>query len=195
MMHTPWGYTVDELPPMVDEAAFNEATGNRYKGDLRLASALEAASAAVRAECGWHIAPSLACSAALTADGRIAQLPARLVTAIASVREDGMELSAGQFEARQDGLLRRACFRNWTASWGGVEVDYQAGFEETPADVAAIVARIAEAGLASPVGVSSETAGGVTVSYAVSQTAVAGAMTDAVRQALAPYRLVSAHAA
>lgn len=195
-MHTPWGYQVGELQPILTVAEFDQWTGGRYAGDLRAQAALEAATAAIRNECGWHIAPNLECTAALTARGRLCKLPAKLVTAVASVSEDGAELAAGQYEWRADGLMRRACFRNWTQSWGGVAVNYSAGFEpDAVPDLLGACCRIAEAVMAVPVGVSQETAGGVNVSYMATASSIASSMTDQMRASLAPYRLVSSHAA
>lgn len=195
-MHTPWGYTVDALPPMVDVDTFDAATGNRWYGDERTEAALAAASAAIRNVSGWHICPSLDCTATITARGKVAKIPAKLVTAIESVTEDGVELGAGQFEARHDGLLRRCQFRNWTPTWDGIVVSYEAGYEvDAVPDLVAAVVQVAEAVLAVPTGVASESAGGVSVSYSTAAASVAASMTTQLVDALAPYRLVSSHAA
>ena len=193
-MHTPWGYQVDELPPIISLDRFNALTANAHRGDMRVEVTIEAASAAIRNECGWHITPSLHCTAALSCAGKVAKLPAGLVTEINSVTENGKELDAGQFEARQDGLLRRACFREWTRKWGGVVVDYQAGYE-TLHDLEAAAVHLVEAALATPTGVASESAGGVSISYATQAATIAQAMVGGMSSALAPYRLVSAHVA
>ena len=127
-MFTPWGYEVEELPPIISEDEFNAATGNAYAGDLRLAIAIDAASAAIRNECGWHIAPNIPCVATLNARGRVAQLPANLVTEVTKVTEDGQELDASSYETRRDGLLRSSCYRGWSPKWGGVVVEYRSGY-------------------------------------------------------------------
>ena len=56
-MLTPWGYEVDELPDLITVSDFNAATNNRYAGDARIEPAIASASAAIRAWCGWHVAP------------------------------------------------------------------------------------------------------------------------------------------
>ena len=192
-MYTPWGYETETLPPLLSEAEYNQATGNAHAGDPRLSIALDAASAAIRNECGWHIAPSLDCKVTLSCRGKVAHLPARAVTAINSVTENGEELSAGAYEARQDGLLRRACFREWTRNWGGVVVEYTAGYDDLP-DLKAAAMHLVEAALAIPQGVASESAGGVSISYATQAATVTTSMVGGMRSALAPYRLVVAHA-
>lgn len=192
-MFTPWGYEVDNLPPIMTEEEFNTATGNTHAGDARLGIALDAASAALRNECGWHITPSLDCKATLSANGKVASLPAALVTEIKSVTEDGEELRAGQFEARQDGLIRRCQFRNWSRKWGGVVVEYTAGYDDLP-DLKAAAMHLAEAALSIPTGVASESAGGVSISYATQAATVTTSMVGGMSSALAPYKVVRAHA-
>lgn len=195
-MHTPWGYEVDELPPLVGRDEFDAATGYKWDCNGGADAAIAAASAAIRNHCGWHVAPVLPCTAKLTARGRIAAIPAKMVTAIESVSDGGRVLTEGQYEARADGLLRRACFCHWTMKWEGVEVAYDAGFDPSAVpDVVQACIHLAEAALAAPAGVASESAGGVSVSYSTASASVAAAMTPAIRDALAPFRLVSSHAA
>lgn len=196
-MHTPWGYEVNgALPALLDADTFAEMTGNRHSGDIRVQHALDAASAAVRGRCGWHVSPSVECTARVTAQGRMAVLPARLVTAVSSVSDGGTALGSGEYEARSDGLLRRCCFRIWNPSWEAVEVSYTAGFEPSEcADLLDVVAHLAEVALNSSYGVLSESAGGVSVSYDTSAQDIAAALEGrGVASILAPYRLVSAHA-
>jgi len=193
-MHTPWGYQTENLPPLMDPAAFDLATGNQYSGDLRKNIALEAASAAIRNECGWHIAPSLECTAQLTANGRLAVLPANLVTEISELKENGQELGAGDFEARADGLIRRTGFKNWARGWGAIEVSYMAGYEQTPPEIEAALLRMVEAALSVPTGVNSESAGGVSISYSTQAAGIASSLIGGMASTLAPYRLVRAYA-
>ena len=197
-MFTAWGYEVDgTIPPLLTAAQFNSITGGKYSDDLRVSMALNAASHAIRNACGWHIAPSLQCSATLTADGKLVKLAANYVSSIESLTEDGIELIDGQdFEWRHDGLIRRACFRNFSRKWDGIAVEYTAGYDTgvTP-DLAEAVRSIAEGVLALPVGVMSESADGVSISYSSNAASVAAALTDRQRAALEPYRLVSTHAA
>lgn len=192
-MHTPWGYEADEMPPIITEDEFNEATGNAYAGDVRLGIAIGAASAAIRNECGWHIAPEVPCVATLSPRGKVAKLPANLVTEIESVTENGRELGPGEFEARRDGLLRRASFREWTRRWGGLVVRYTAGYETAP-ELQSIAVSLIEAALNTPMGIASESAGGVSISYRTAAVTVTAASLGGMESTLAPYRLVSAHA-
>lgn len=197
-MFTAWGYEVeDSIPPLLTAGEFDSMTGGKWAGDLRATSALNAASQAIRNACGWHIAPQLTCHAALTAEGKLVKLPANYVSSIDALTEDGTALIDGQdFEWRHDGLIRRACFKNFTAKWDGVVVDYTAGYEaEAVGDLAQAVAGIAEAVLTLPVGVMSESADGVSISYSSNAQGIANSMTDRFRAQIAPYKLVSSHAA
>lgn len=192
-MFTPWGYEVESLPPLLTVGEFNQATGNAHAHDARLTAAVEAASAAIRNECGWHIAPNIPCVATLNARGRVAKLPANLVTEVTKVTEDGNELDANSYEARRDGLLRHTCRRSWSPKWGGVVVEYRAGYETVP-ELKSIAIRAVEAALAVPTGIASESAGGVSISYASHAATFAAAAIGGSRSALSPYRLVSSHA-
>jgi len=199
-MLTAWGYEIDgtQLPPLLTVEAFNEMTGGKYAGDLRAASALSAASQAVRNACGWHIAPSLECTATpLHVQPRQVALPANAVTAIASVTENGVELTDGEYEWLRNGLVRRACFRCWPMNWNAVTIVYTAGYDaDAVPDLVEAVRAIAEGVIAigGTAGVRSESADGVTVSYSDNASSIAAALTEQQRAALAPYRLVMAHA-
>ena len=200
-MLTAWGYEIEgsSIPPLLTVDAFDDITGGRYSGDLRAVSALNAASQAVRNACGWHVAPSLECTAVpLLVQPRLAALPANAVTAVASVTENGVDLSEGEYEWRGDGLVRRACFKCWPTGWNAVSVSYTAGYDAGAVpDLAEAVRAIAEGVIAigGSAGVRSESADGVTVSYSADAASIAAALTEQQRAALAPYRLVVAHAA
>jgi hypothetical protein len=198
-MFTAWGYEVDgsSIPPLLAVEDFDSMTGGKYAGDLRAVSALEAASQAVRNACGWHIAPVLACTATpLHVQPRLVALPANAVTAVTSVVEDGVELTAGEYEWRRDGLVRRACFKCWPRGWDAVTVSYEAGYEAGAVpDLAEAVRAIAEGVMAVAPGVTSESADGVAVSYSAAASSVAAALTSQQRSALAQYRLVMAYGA
>lgn len=196
-MFTPWGYQLeDELPPLVSADDFNAITGRSSTIDLEVLSVLNAVSQAIRNACGWHIAPSLDCIANLTASGKLVRLPAGYVSEISSLKENGVLLGAGEFEWRHDGLLRRCCFKNFVSTWDGIEVEYTAGYDlDAVPDLSHVVTEITNNIIALPKGVISESADGVSISYSMQAQSVANAMTEQFRAQLAPYRLVSSHAA
>ena len=92
---TPWGYDVDgTLPPLIDVETFNELTGGRYADDERLDSAIDAASAAIRAYCGWHVAPVLDCSITLDGEAGDIWLPTNALASVTSAKVGG-EIKSG----------------------------------------------------------------------------------------------------
>lgn len=196
-MRTAWGYSVDNLEPLLSLEAFNEMTGNAYAGNERVESALAAASQAVRNYCGWHICPSLECTAYPIGGGKLTKLPASYVSDISKVTEDGIELTeGGQYEWRHDGIMRRACFKNWSGKWDGIEVVYTAGYEaDAVPDLTEAVRAITESVLAVTAGVVSESADGVSVSYSASASSIAASLTTAHKAALEIYKVVSSHGA
>lgn len=195
-MRTAWGYDVENIEPLLSVEKFNEMTGNAYAGNTRVASALQAASQAIRNYCGWHICPSLECTAYPVGGGKVLKLPASYVESLISVTEDGTVLTGGQYEWRHDGLLRRACFKNWSSSWNGIEIQYVAGFSvDAVPDLAESIRSITEGVLAVTAGVTSESADGVSISYSQNASSIAAALTSSHKAALEIYKVVSSHGA
>lgn len=202
-MRTAWGYDVDAscLPPLLSAAEFQSMTGGRYDAG-RAELALAAASAAVRNACGWHISPSLDCTAVLTAEGKLARVPAAYVSEVSRVEERGKTgtwaelMVPGEAEWSHNGVIRRCCFKAFPPALDAVRVEYTAGYDvHAVPDLAHAVMGIAEGVLALPAGVSSESAGGVSVSYSASASSIAGALTSGLMAQLAPYKVVGSHAA
>lgn len=163
-MLTEWGYEVDELPDLVTVEAYESAACGGHAGDERVPAAIAAASAAIRAWCGWHVSPPLECTATVSADGRNLRLPAMFVTAVDEVREGGEAVPEQAYEWRREGLVRRRDGAPWSGAWGGVEVDFTAGVECGPS-LAAAVAQVVDAALTAPPGVREEHAGNVGTTF------------------------------
>lgn len=193
MIFTPWGYQADadELPPLLTLEEFNAKTANKWARDARLAPTIADVSAAIRMHCGWHVAPAIRCEANITASGRVIRLPALYVLGVESVTEDGTELAEGQWEWRPEGLLRRCCFRNWSPTWGGIDVTYEAGLPVVPDDLKALVAHRVLHTVALPFGVRSETTGDQSVTYSEDASYSSGGVNLSARDKLAlePYVL------
>ena len=195
-MRTPWGYDVENLPPLLSTEQFNSMTGGIYNNDVRAESALLAASQAVRNYCGWHICPSIGCKAYPTGGAKITKLPAGYVSSISSVSEEGNTLTSDQYEWRRDGLMRRSECEVWSPKWDAIEVQYTAGYNvEAVPDLAEAIRAITEGVLAVSAGVTSESADGVSISYSANASSIAAALTTAQKAALAAYKVVSSHAA
>lgn len=194
-MLTPWGYSVDSISGIITVSQFNSMTGNRWASDSRIESAIASASASIRAYCGWHVAPSLSCTIVLDGEQGDIWLPTCGLTAVSSVEFDGVEHTVIGFNQR--GRVRTA--EKQPAGIGNVEVSYTAGFDLTAMpDLADVVkGRVIAAIALTSYGVSQETAGSLSISYSGSALSDAGGyfLPPDVRAMLAPYKLVSAHAA
>lgn len=160
---TPWGYEVyGDLPPLITDVDFNFATGDRWASDPRVMPAIMAASAAVRDACGWHVSPNLRCRAVVDGDGsRSLWLPTTCMTSL-----DSLDVSGTEDEGAQWSRLGRVIpsvpvpHRLRAAT-----VEYHAGIC-VPSNVIALVAGIVVRSIALSYGIASESAGGVSVSYA-----------------------------
>ena len=192
---TPWGYDVDgALPPLIDPDLFCEIKGQKWATDERLEPAIAAASAAIRNACGWHVAPSMSCRATVDGEGnRNVFLPTSHLTGVTSVEVGGTATDAYQWSRIGQLRLDRPLPRDLQAA----TVEYEAGYDaELLPDLAEAVASVVVHRIALSYGVTSETAGGVSISYAQG-AAFGGAtasLTDSERDALAPYRVVRSHA-
>lgn len=170
---TTWGYEltdVDALPDIISEEEFNTYTANRYAGDTRISPSIKAASLALRNRCGWHLSGSLACKISWTITNRgivrhgsdlIIQLPAKFVSAITSVSVAGENITEYSFQT--NGLL--TVYDVYTCDRRDlVEVVYTAGIADASA-IKEMVAQMVTMNLAKSYGVTSEAAGGVSITY------------------------------
>ena len=195
-MRTPWGYDVDELGPIISEYEFHDRTNGVYRMNPRAESAVLAASQAVRNFCGWHVCPSMTCTAHPTGGAIVAKLPAGYVSEITSIMENSTPLSSADYEWRRDGLVKRAFPRKWSDRWDGIEAVYKAGYDiDAVPDLAEAVCAIAAGVLAVSAGVTSESADGVSISYSQSASSIAAGLTYQQKEALAAYKVVSSHGA
>lgn len=193
-MLTPWGYEVGELPDLISVTDFDAATGGSYSGDPKVAPAIKAASAAIRAYCGWHVAPVLECSIVLDGEAGDIWLPTCALVSVDSAEVDGAEVDVIGHNRR--GRVRLA---SKTFGLGNVAVEYKAGFDVAVCtDLLDVAAKRAIAAVAmTTYGVAQESAGGVSISYSSSALSDKGGafLPPEVQAALAAYKLVRAHAA
>lgn len=193
-MLTPWGYEVDELPDLITVSDFNAATNNRYAGDARIEPAIASASAAIRAYCGWHVAPVLDCSITLDGEAGDIWLPTNALSSVTSAKVGGEDVTVTGSNRR--GRVRLA---HKTCGLGNVAIDYVAGYDVAacPDLMGVVVQRVMASVAMTTYGVSQETAGGVSISYSGSALSDLGSafLPDSVKAALSTYRLVRSHAA
>lgn len=196
-MMTAWGYEIIEpLCPLITMDDFNERTNLAYMSNPRAEAALIAASQAIRNYCGWHIAPSVNCLAYPSGGDKILRLPAGFVSSIVEVKEHGETVSPKAYEWRRDGLIRKKGPHRWSKSWDGLEVFYKAGYNPLMVpDLAEAVCAITSGVLAVSAGVTSESADGVSISYAQSASSIAAGLTTQQRASLDAYKVVNSHGA
>lgn len=195
---TNWGYSLtsaDSLADIISTTEFNTFTANKYSGDVRISSVIASASLALRNHCGWHLSGSLSCNIAWTITNRgvvrngrdlLIQLPSRFVTAVASVEVAGEATT--DFTFQTNGLLTI-----YDASISDrrdlIEVTYTAGISDASA-IKELVAQMVTFSLSKSYGITSEAAGGVSVTYNSSWTN--GSFDQIMRNnagLLSPYRL------
>lgn len=195
-MRTPWGYEAEDLGPIISLNQFHAITDCAYMDNPRVESALLAASQAIRNYCGWHISPSVQCTAYPEGGAIVAKLPAGYVSEIVSITENGTELSPDDYEWRRDGLLKRAFPHKWSSKWDGIKAEYMAGYEaEAVPDLVEAICAITTGVMSVSAGVISESADGVSISYSQSASSIAAGLTAAQKSALESYKVVSSHGA
>lgn len=156
------------LPPLADAPAGVDA------------DSWASACAAVRAYCGWHVAPSH--TETVTVDGSgssVQMLPTLHLTELKSITNDGRPVTDPEWSSA--GMVRGS----WTSKFRGVEAEMVHGFETCPAEVLGVVKGMIAA--ASLQGVSQVTNGSHSVQYDVSSmTSNQLAILDAYRIPLRP---------
>lgn len=105
------------------------------------AMAWAAACAAVRAYCGWHIAPSVTETVTVDGSGGSVQfLPTLHLTDLVSISSDGTVITDPEWSTT--GMVRGS----WTSKFRGVVATMIHGYDECPDDVMAVLANLAESG-------------------------------------------------
>lgn len=144
------------------------------------------AEAAVRAYCGWHVAPSR--SESFTVDGtgsHVLALPTMHLTAVESITENDADVATTTVQWSAAGYLWRA--QPWTTRLRGVAVTATHGYATVPAEVRAVVLDVAELLAHGQGGATRHQVGQVSVAYAEQQlTALHAMVLDRYRLPLSP---------
>jgi hypothetical protein len=149
------------------------------------------AEAAVRAYCGWHIAPART-EVELTLDGSgstVLLLPTLKLTDLLSVTEEEEPVDLTDVEWTEAGCLRRET--PWTCKLRGVIVTIDHGHAAAPPEVTAVVQAIAQRAINNPGSLLSKTIGpfSETHSQTAGNQALPVTMLDAEKAILARYKL------
>lgn len=189
MTETDWGYSVDELQPILSVENFRLLCPGLSSTDEQIAAVLDAVGASVRNYCGWHVAPNLQCDYIGEGEGRLLVLPAMGVTAVSSLEVEGAAVDSYEWTAA--GMLRLVS-STFPDKWRSVECVYNAGFDAGA--IGQVVAQIASNALAAAPGVASERAGNVSINYNQTGAGITGGVSLLPRDyaLLAPYKLARA---
>lgn len=152
--------------------------------------ALSVASGKIRDFAGWSISQEVGVVATLDGNGeRALWLPSLLVTAVASVVENGTAVTVvSGFDWTSYGRLSRIN-RCWTWKPRSVVVTFTHGYVTVPDGVKGVCLALAGRLYDNPVGLRSWTVGGTSQTYAGSAGALGPGLTDDEKKDLAPHRL------
>lgn len=176
------------MPEPLRTFATPEAMQKRTEGEIgadhpHLVRELEAATEAIRGYCKWHIAGrEQVTHTEVRPFRRPVFIPAMKIASIDAGQVDGRDLAGADIAFDPD--------TGWTELRGcRVHVVYTAGYENVPADLEALTLELAAAALGSPLGVTREQAGGVSLTFARTSSALLVGEGGADIPRLAPYRL------
>lgn len=208
---SPWGYMVDaeSVPNFITDVEFTQFTNGKFGTDQRIAVTIPSATESIRNYCGWHISPELTCGMvynvhdlrdAFVGPDLLVQLPATYVSGIQKVVLNAvLNPSSSYYEGDETedyeigmgtGLLRIydvGCLDRKSR----IFIKYTAGFPTTPSAIKELTADRTSHALTNSYGVSSEAAGGVSVSYSGSWagSANSSSLPDDTREILEAYRV------
>lgn len=150
---------------------------------------LNAANQAIRAECGWHVAPIITEGFVLDGPGGTTLLvPSKRIRNVVSAVNDGEDVTDRVKFSRRAGILTLAS--EWSCDVGSIEVTLEHGYDvdEVP-DVAGLVVTLTQR--AAMGGVVQQSIGSASVRYATGRegSALGVPLMQSEKDVLAPYRL------
>ena len=207
---TPWGYKLlntESLPNFITAQEFDSFTNSRFHGDTRIEANIPSATRSIQNYCGWHIYPNLACEMVyrvfdirdcFVGPDLLIQLPATLVTGVGSIllnarQEDdtwtGDEVT--DYDLDEHGLLRIYDVSGIDRK-SKIRIVFNAGLPEAQMDLLKeLTAHRVVHAVSSSYGVTSESAGGVSVTYNASWVGNARStvLSDDSKEILGTYRV------
>ena len=209
-MLTPWGYTLTTATSLTDfltTTEFGSFTNSKFTGDSRVSANIPPATRSIQNYCGWHIYPALECEMvynmrdlrnAFVGGDLLIQLPATLVNSVTSILLDAQKVDGEwtgeettDFDLNASGLIRvyDVGYRDRRSK---IRVVYNAGLAENQMDVLKeLTAHRVVHAVSSSYGITSEAAGGVSVTYNTSWAGNtrATALPDDNKEILAAYKV------
>ena len=209
-MITPWGYTLTQASALTDfltTTEFDSFTNSKFTGDARISANIPSATRSIQNYCGWHIYPALECEMiynmrdlrdSFVGSDLLIQLPATLVNSVSSIlldaKKDGDEWTGDEttdFDLDTSGLLRIFDVGHYDRR-ARIRIVYNAGLATDQMDVLKeLTANRVTHAVSSSYGITSEAAGGVSVTYSASWTGStkATALADDNKEILSPYKV------
>ena len=184
MMNTTWGYkltTASSLTDFLTTSEFNNFTSNKYAGDVRVEPNIKSATRSIQNYCGWHIYPNLECEMVyrvldlrdcFIGSDLLIQLPSTFTTEVSSVLLnavfDNNEWTGDaitDFDFTESGLLRLYSVSNIDRK-SKIRIVFKSGLDASQIDVLKeLTAHRVVHAVSSSYGVTSESAGGVSITY------------------------------
>lgn len=212
---SPWGYIIDTqtLPDLITTTDFSKFTNGKFgTTDTRIAACIPSVSSAIRNYCGWHISPNLTCGMlynvrdlrdAFVNGDLLIQLPATFVTSVEKVvlgavwdSDEGdwkgeIITDSERFEIGMGEGLLKVYDVGYQDRHSRIFIKYTAGLSSDAIPlVKEIAANRVTRALTDTYGVNSETAGGVSISYASGWSGKgSAALTDDTREILEAYKV------
>ena len=184
MMNTTWSYkltTASSLTDFLTTSEFNNFTANKYAGDVRVEPNIKSATRSIQNYCGWHIYPNLECEMVyrvldlrdcFIGSDLLIQLPSTFTTEVSSVLLnavfDNNEWTGDaitDFDFTESGLLRLYSVSNIDRK-SKIRIVFKSGLDASQIDVLKeLTAHRVVHAVSSSYGVTSESAGGVSITY------------------------------
>lgn len=108
--------------------------GRLNQDDPETQRQLDAALAAARSYCGWHVSPVIE-DVELTLDGtgdRLLVLPTLKLTELSEVSEDGVEIDLEELHWSARGLIAKRGGTYWSSLFGSITVIFSHGYSSAP---------------------------------------------------------------
>lgn len=183
------------LPSFASPEELQAFTKGKIKsGEPRVAPALEAVSAEIRREAGWHVWPLLK-DHELVLDGSggsVQHVPTLRLAALKLASNAGVIVPPANVDVSQLGLLKIQGGQQWTSRYGQVRLIVDHGWEDAP-ELKALCLALTARGLSSPLGATREQAGSLSVNWSLSAGTAGGILPNSQEMAtIRRYKTVEA---
>lgn len=121
----------------------------RFADEDAAQAAIDAALAAVRRYCGWHVTPEREDELVIDGPGtRLLSLPTLNLVELTSISESGVALNVADLDVSSSGLVRKVSGACWSGRYGAITVTMTHGFDDAQDFQAAVLSFIDRESLA-----------------------------------------------